>query len=177
MCTRCGDHRPCLLACWRWARRSRERWRTARARLPWRRQAWNLRQVGDTRDVVVQVPWRRAAPCAGWLAEDQHSTTACKHWPRPARACLGSGKSSAPLLRIEGVVAQDASAMSETFGRLRELRHGRNGIWPFVCAIDAPAVAVAARQQLNVLLGNPPWIAYRALSAEMKRAFAQPVGR
>ena len=74
------------------------------------------------------------------------------------------------LLRIEGVAALDASTMAETYGRLRELYDtGRNGIWPFVLRnLMRPLWLSRPEQQADVLLGNPPWIAYRHLSDEMK---------
>jgi len=60
--------------------------------------------------------------------------------------------------------------MADTYGRLRELYDtGRNGIWPFVLRnLMRPLWLSRPEQQADVLLGNPPWIAYRHLSAEMK---------
>ena len=71
------------------------------------------------------------------------------------------------------VAAQDASAMADTYERLRELYDtGRNGIWPFVLRnLMRPLWLSRPEQQADVLLGNPPWIAYRHLSAEMKPRF------
>jgi hypothetical protein len=46
---------------------------------------------------------------------------------------------------------------------------GRNGIWPFVLRnLMRPLWLSRPEQQTDVLLGNPPWVAYRHLSAEMK---------
>jgi hypothetical protein len=60
--------------------------------------------------------------------------------------------------------------MADTYGRLRELYNtGRNGIWPFVLRnLMRPLWLSRPDQQADVLLGNPPWIAYRHLSTEMK---------
>jgi hypothetical protein len=60
--------------------------------------------------------------------------------------------------------------MADTYGRLRELYDtGRNGIWPFVLRnLMRPLWLSRPEQQADVLLGNPPWIAYRHLSPEMK---------
>lgn len=60
--------------------------------------------------------------------------------------------------------------MADTYGRLRELYEtGRNGIWPFVLRnLMRPLWLSRPEQRADVLLGNPPWIAYRHLSAEMK---------
>jgi hypothetical protein len=132
---------------------------------------WNLRQVGDTRDVVVQVPDDAPLHVPAGFAEDQ---SRFDHGLQTLSQGLQEGASAAQversLLRIEGVVAHDASAMSETFERLRGLYDtGRNGIWPFVLRnLMRPLWLSRPEQQADVLLGNPPWIAYRHLSAEMK---------
>ena len=128
-------------------------------------------QVGDTRDVVVQVPDDAPLHVPAGFAEDQ---ARFDHGLQTLAQGLHEGASSAQveraLLRIEGVAAQDASAMSETFERLRELYEtGRNGIWPFVLRnLMRPLWLSRPEQRADVLLGNPPWIAYRHLSAEMK---------
>jgi len=60
--------------------------------------------------------------------------------------------------------------MAETNERLRGLYDtGRNGIWPFVLRnLMRPLWLSRPEQRADVLIGNPPWIAYRHLSAEMK---------
>ena len=132
---------------------------------------WNLRQVGDTRDVVVQVPDDAPLHVPAGFAEDQARfdyglQTLAQGLQEGASAAQVEGS----LLRIEGVVSQDASAMSDTFERLRKLYDtGRNGIWPFVLRnLMRPLWLSRSEQRADVLLGNPPWIAYRHLSTEMK---------
>src|SRR6185437_2575095 len=60
--------------------------------------------------------------------------------------------------------------MAQTYERLRGLYvTGRNGIWPFVLRnLMRPLWLSRPDQQADVVLGNPPWVAYRHLSAEMK---------
>jgi hypothetical protein len=74
------------------------------------------------------------------------------------------------LLRIHGVTSQDADAMVETFERLTTLyKAGKNHIWPYVLRnLVRPLWLSRPDQRADVVLGNPPWIAYRYLSAEMK---------
>ncbi len=66
--------------------------------------------------------------------------------------------------------------MTETFERLQELQaSGRNGIWPFVLRnLMRPLWLSRPGQRADVLIGNPPWIAYRHLSAEMQAGCAKP---
>ena len=132
---------------------------------------WNLRQIGDTRDVVVFVPDDAPLHVPAGFAEDQ---ARFDYGLQTLTHGLQDGASSeqveGSLLRIEGVAAQDASTMADTYGRLRELYDtGRNGIWPYVLRnLMRPLWLSRPEQQADVLLGNPPWIAYRHLSAEMK---------
>ena len=133
---------------------------------------WNLRQVGDTRDVVVPVPDDTPLHVPAGFAEDQ---ARFDHGLQTLAYGLQEGASAVQvetsLARIEGVAARDASAMADTYGRLRELYDtGRNGIWPFVLRnLMRPLWLSRLEQQADVLLGNPPWVAYRHLSSEMKQ--------
>lgn len=74
------------------------------------------------------------------------------------------------LRRIEGVTRADAAAMAATYARLRTLyRSGKDGIWPFVMRnLVRPRWLSLPAQRADVVLGNPPWVAYRYLSAELK---------
>ena len=60
--------------------------------------------------------------------------------------------------------------MAKSYGRLRELYDtGRNGIWTFVLRnLTRPLGLSRPEQQTDVPLGNPPWIAYQHLSAEIR---------
>jgi hypothetical protein len=132
---------------------------------------WNLRQIGDTRDVVVAVPDEAPLHVPAGFAEDQ---ARFDHGLQTLSQGLQEGATPAQieqsLNRIEGVAAPDASALAETFGHLRELYEaGRNGIWPFILRnLMRPLWLSRPEQQADLVLGNPPWIAYRHLSAEMK---------
>jgi SAM-dependent methyltransferase len=132
---------------------------------------WNLRQIGDTRDVSVPVPDEAPLHVPAGFAEDQ------ARFDRGVQALAqGLQDHSSPiqmersLLRIEGVAEQDARAMTGTFQRLRELYDsGRNGIWPFILRnLMRPLWLSRLDQRADVLIGNPPWVAYRYLSAEMR---------
>jgi hypothetical protein len=132
---------------------------------------WNLRQIGDTRDVVVPVPDEPPLHIPAGFAEDQ------ARFDRGVQALSqGLQDRATPaqiersLARIDGVAADDAAAMTGTFVRLRELYDsGKNGIWPFVLRnLMRPLWLSRPDQRADVLVGNPPWVAYRYLSAEMR---------
>src|SRR5262249_16934838 len=95
---------------------------------------WNLRQVGDSRDVVVPVPDDAPLHVPAGFAEDQarfdRGVQTLAHGLQTGATPAQVARS---LGRIDGVAAPDAAAMAETYEHLRELyRIGRNGIWPFV---------------------------------------------
>ena len=61
--------------------------------------------------------------------------------------------------------------MTETYQRMQDLyRAGRDSIWPYVLNNLVKPLWLSRDNQLaDVLVGNPPWIAYRHLSAELQR--------
>jgi SAM-dependent methyltransferase len=133
---------------------------------------WNISQVGDSREVRVNVP-QEAQPLrvpAGF-AEDQALLDA---GVQALKDGLERDASAAmierDLKRLPGASAGDAVALAATFGRILALhRAGRDGIWPFVLRnLVRPLWLSRADQRADVLLGNPPWVAYRHLSAPMQ---------
>ena len=60
--------------------------------------------------------------------------------------------------------------LAQTYRRLHALKQaGRNGIWPFVLRnLIRPVWLSRPDQRADVVIGNPPWVAYRHLSPEMK---------
>ena len=132
---------------------------------------WNLRQIGNARDVIVTVPDDTPLYVPAGFAEDQaRFDYGLQTLTRGLHDAASPAQVERSLLRMEGIAAPEAAAMADTYKRLRELYDtGRNGIWPFVLRnLMRPLWLSRPEQQADVLLGNPPWIAYRHLSAEMK---------
>jgi hypothetical protein len=69
-----------------------------------------------------------------------------------------------------GATAADAALLAETFAHIARLREqDRNHIWTFVLRnLLRPVWLSHPDHRVDVLIGNPPWIVYRHLSAEMK---------
>jgi len=132
---------------------------------------WNVRPLADQTYVEVSVPDERPLRVPAGFAEDQ-----ARYEPGLRTLTEGLNEGASPanirqaLLRIHGVTAPDADAMVETFGRLMTLyKAGKNHIWPYVLRnLVRPLWLSRPGQRADVVLGNPPWIAYRYLSAEMK---------
>ncbi len=129
---------------------------------------WNRDQSGD---VMQPVPGAGPLHVPAGVAEDQ-----AKFDPalRELTEGLDTGATRAQveraLARIEGIETQDAASLGQTYARLQALKQaGRNGIWPFVLRnLIRPVWLSRPDQRADVVVGNPPWVAYRHLSAEMK---------
>jgi SAM-dependent methyltransferase len=132
---------------------------------------WNLSQIGDLREVMLPVPGQGPLHVPAGIAEDQ-----AKFDPALRELTEGLDTDASPeqveraLARIPGIAAQDAAVLGKTFARLQSLKEaGRNGIWPFVLRnLIRPVWLSRPDQRADVVIGNPPWVAYRHLSPEMK---------
>jgi len=133
---------------------------------------WNLRRYVDGADVLVEVPGDdKPLQIPSGFAEDQalfeQGLDALNQGLADDSTPAVVGRA---LKRIGGAAPADAEALAATFAKLQELyRDGRNGIWTFVFRNLVRPVWLSRKEQLaDVLVGNPPWIVYRHLSAGMK---------
>ncbi|MGH6902560.1 MAG: N-6 DNA methylase, partial [Geminicoccaceae bacterium] len=132
---------------------------------------WDLSQIGDLREVRLPVPGEGPLHVPAGIAEDQD-----RFDPALRELTEGLDTDAAPeqveraLARIPGIEAQDAAVLGQTYRRLQALKQaGRNGIWPFVLRnLIRPVWLSRPDQRADVVIGNPPWVAYRHLSPEMK---------
>jgi SAM-dependent methyltransferase len=67
----------------------------------------------------------------------------------------------------------DVKSLVKTYEHLRKLKKaGRNHIWGFVARnLIRPAWLSRDDEKSDVIIGNPPWLAYRYMSTETKKAF------
>jgi hypothetical protein len=132
---------------------------------------WNLSQIGDLREVMLPVPGEGPLHVPAGIAEDQ-----AKFDPALREFTEGLVTEASPeqveraLMRIPAIQGQDAAVLAQTYRRLQALKQaGRNGIWPFVLRnLIRPVWLSRPDQRADVVIGNPPWVAYRHLSPEMK---------
>ncbi|MFK4799185.1 N-6 DNA methylase [Streptomyces sp. MPA0124] len=78
-----------------------------------------------------------------------------------------------PVLDRFQVPASDRPTLTETFGHMCYMHDvGRDGIWGFyVRNLVRPAWLSQEDQQVDLLIGNPPWLGYRFMTPEMQQAF------
>lgn len=74
-------------------------------------------------------------------------------------------------INAEEVVAiSDLGTTYETFHKLR--LEGRDTIWTYVARnLSRPLALASGGGWANVLVGNPPWVAYRHMSADLQKRF------
>jgi len=77
------------------------------------------------------------------------------------------------VFRRHGVHSDDQSTVSLTFKHMCELQDsGRNHIWGYyVRNLARPNWLARPGNQVDVLVGNPPWLSYRFMTAAMKADF------
>jgi hypothetical protein len=133
---------------------------------------WNLRRFVDRTDVAIDVPGE-ARPLRIPLGFAEQQVAFEYGLDELNRGLADEATPEAvgqALRRIEGASAEDADALAQTFAHLQTLyRAGRNGIWTFIFRnLARPVWLSRAEQRADVVVGNPPWIVYRHLSAGMK---------
>jgi hypothetical protein len=132
---------------------------------------WNLREAVGARDVVVRVPDESPITIPGGFAENEAIYDAGLS---QAMSALRAGSDDrafvAALRRLPGVTEADATAMAEPFRRLKALyESGRDDIWPFVLRnLVRPLWLSRPDNRADVVIGNPPWLAYRYMAPEMQ---------
>jgi hypothetical protein len=132
---------------------------------------WNVVDLNAEQEIRVAVPNARPLTIPGGFAEEQTRF-------EPALQALTDGlmgKEDAAtvyrvLEKIDGVTPGDAKTLSETYAHLKSLYdEGRDGIWPYVMRnLQRPLWLSKPKQRADVVIGNPPWVAFRFMSAEIK---------
>lgn len=138
---------------------------------------WNLRRFVDRADIAIEVPGE-ARPLRiplGFAEQQAVFDYGLDELNRGLADNATPVTVARALRRIEGADPADADALAETFAHLQTLyRAGRNGIWTFVFRnLARPVWLSRPEQRADVLVGNPPWIVYRHLSAAMKDRLSQ----
>ncbi|MGH7642000.1 MAG: N-6 DNA methylase, partial [Candidatus Dormibacteria bacterium] len=85
----------------------------------------------------------------------------------------GARPSVRPLLARQGFAGEDAVVLERTFSLLCDLHdHQRDHIWGYYARnLARPLWLHREEAQADVLVGNPPWLAYRFMTKEMQKIF------
>lgn len=86
------------------------------------------------------------------------------------------GEVFAAWLRREGITdIEDFKVLGETYRDLRQLQaDDRNHIWGYVARnLSRPIWLSTDEQRADVVVGNPPWLAYRFMSDDLQKRFRE----
>ena len=83
---------------------------------------------------------------------------------------IASGKKPEGIDEEHMIAIRDLGETYELFDRLR--REGRDTIWSYVARnLSRPLSLATSRGWAHVLVGNPPWVAFRHMSADLQTRF------
>ncbi len=110
----------------------------------------------------------RSAAEAGWTrkqVEARLEQITHEHFVRTAGL-----KKAKEIGRIEEHAISELGATYDTYDKLR--RSGRNSIWSYVARnLSRPLAFSSGTGWANVVVGNPPWVAFRHMSADLQKRF------
>ncbi|WP_421724503.1 N-6 DNA methylase [Bauldia sp.] len=132
---------------------------------------WNLRPLGASAEVLVDVPPNDPPlRIPAGLASDQKLFESALDELNRGLDTLAEPETIQDAIARAGATAEDAAMLGKTFVQLKQLYlDDRNHIWTFVLRnLLRPVWFSHPEHRADVLIGNPPWIVYRHLSADMK---------
>ena len=140
---------------------------------------WNLRPLGASAEVLVDVPPNDPPlRIPAGLAGDQTLFERALDELNRGLDVLAEPDAVRDAIARVGATPEDAALLGRTFAQLKQLYlDGRNHIWTFVLRnLLRPVWLSHPDHRADVLVGNPPWIVYRHLSAEMKDRLREALG-
>lgn len=132
---------------------------------------WSLRPLGASAEVLVDVPPNDPPlRIPAGLAGDQRLFERALDELNRGLDTLAEPDAVRDAIARAGAAAADAALLGQTFAQLKRLfLEGRNHIWTFILRnLLRPVWLSHPDHRADVLIGNPPWIVYRHLSADMK---------
>lgn len=156
---------------------------------------WNAREFMSMRDLEIVVPAQGEAVRRefGESAEDNANNRVILRFPsslasEPGRfdavldEMLKLAESAAAVSRLDGVLkaygvpsGPDAEMMRESYAALCALqRQQRNHIWGYVARnLSRPIWLASEAQKADIVIGNPPWLAYSRMSSATQQRFRE----
>ena len=152
---------------------------------------WNAREFMNKRDLEIVVP--AAGESAGKLPDDDSEGRIIIRFPAMVASEPGlfdltldemlalteRDQSSATLkswlARKKITEPSDVDMLAAAYESLRRLqREGRNHIWGYVARnLSRPIWLASDKQKADVVIGNPPWLAYRAMNKPTQKRFME----
>jgi N-6 DNA Methylase len=152
---------------------------------------WNAREFMNQRDLEIVVP--AAGESAGKLPDDDDNGRVILRFPASVAAEPGlfdatldemlrlaernqKGASLEGWLKRHNITSStDVKMLDESYDGLRRLQgDGRNHIWGYVARnLSRPIWLASEKQKADVVIGNPPWLDYRAMNVKTQTRFRE----
>jgi SAM-dependent methyltransferase len=145
--------------------------------LQWREQQLDLLSAGE---LVIQADDQRELisselrfPDSLLADADRFDHLVNELATRAAESGARTPQSLAPVFARLAIAAADQPVIDATFQTMCRLhREGRDHIWGYyVRNLARPMWLTRADNRVDVLIGNPPWLAYRHMTEEMQSTF------
>ena len=156
---------------------------------------WNAREFMSMRDLEIIVPAQGEAAKRGARASDEEdeSKRVILRFPsslasEPGRfdsvldEMLKLAEGGAPVARLDGILkahgvpsGSDAEMLRKSYSALCTLQQQRrNHIWGYVARnLSRPIWLATEAQKADVVIGNPPWLAYSRMNAPTQQQFRE----
>lgn len=135
---------------------------------------WDVRQFLTEEEVEISVPDETPLRFPGSVAGDPNVLDKVLTMMRrladqnaPSSSFVGWMESNVKLPKI------DRSILAESYDRMRELHEaGRNHIWTYIVRnLTRPLWLSLRKGKPDVVIGNPPWLRYNAMSTALQKRF------
>lgn len=136
---------------------------------------WNTQLFLAKRQIVIEVPEGPALHFPFSVTSDPSTFDAVVGQMLVLSERQATDDALRAWLEREGVGdQQDRDVLCQTYLDLKQLRQDdRNHIWGYITRnLSRPIWLSSQEQQADVVIGNPPWLAYRFMSTEMQARFA-----
>jgi hypothetical protein len=144
---------------------------------------WNAREFMNLKDLEIVVPAREETTSGKLPEEEDEKRTILRfplslagepgHFDATLDEMLSLAGRDEPAKVLAGWIAghsiaagADAQMLTDTYEALRALqKEGRNHIWGYVARnLSRPIWLASEAQKADVVIGNPPWLDYRAMN-------------
>lgn len=135
---------------------------------------WDVRQFIDEEEVEIAVPGEAPLRFPGSVAGDPVLLDTVLRTMREFADQGASARAFQTWLGIEVQLPEaDRRILVESYDHMRELHAaGRNHIWSFIVRnLTRPLWLSIAAGKPDVVVGNPPWLRYSAMSAALQQRF------
>lgn len=137
---------------------------------------WDVRQLLSEEEVEIAVPGEAPLLFPGAVARDPHLLEQVIGTMRQLADQGASARAFRTWLAANTALPNsDCDILVESYEHMRALHEaGRNHIWTYIVRNLTRPLWLSLRQgRPDLVIGNPPWLRYNAMSAELQERFRQ----